>query len=306
MVPVLLSLLLFLGPAVTQETQEGTYSLTFHSIAVSKPTEGSPSFQATGYLNDQAFFHYDSESGKAEPLGPWRQVEGMEDWEKESKRQKARGDFILKNLEDIMSYYKDKGNHTTREKFSCVLRNNSYCGASWTIAYDGQDYIKFNTEIPAWIPLQTEALNTKVKWETEGSVQRAKASLEDECPQMLRRYLQYSKIYLDRQDPPSVSITSQVAPGDTRTLKCLAYNFYPQPISLYWTRAGSVVEAESWGDDFSESDSYQSWMVVKIPSQDRGPYTCHVQHSSLAQPLTVPWKEKQEARGEGSSRSRSQ
>lgn len=99
----------------------GTYSLTFYSIAVSRPTEASPSFQATGYLNDQAFFHYDSESGKAEPLGPWRQVEGMEDWEKESKRQKARGDFILKNLEDIMSYYKDKGQWITdcRVRGSC-------------------------------------------------------------------------------------------------------------------------------------------------------------------------------------------
>lgn len=295
MVPVLLPLLLFLSPAVTQETQDGSYSLTFYSTAVSRSTEASPSFQATGYLNDQAFFHYDSESGKAEPLGPWKQVEGMEDWEEESKRQKARGDFILKNLEDIMSYYKDKGNHTTREKFSCVLRNNSYCGASWKIAYDGQDYIEFNTEIPAWIPLQPEAVNTKVKWETEGSVLRARASMEDECPQKLRRYLQYSKIYLDRQDHPSVSITSQMAPGGTRTLKCLAYNFYPQPISLYWTRASNVVETESQGEDLSESDSYQSWVEVKIPSQDTDPYSCHVQHSSLAQPLVVPWHEGQEA-----------
>ncbi|XP_036082156.1 zinc-alpha-2-glycoprotein isoform X2 [Rousettus aegyptiacus] len=283
MVPVLLCLLLLLSPTVPRETQDGPYSLTFHSIGVSRPAEGLPDFQATGFLNDKPFFHYDSESGKAEPLGPWRQVEGMEDWEKESKLQKARGDFFLKNLKDIINYNKDR------------------------VAYDGQDYIKFDTEIPAWIPLQKAALNTKVKWETEGSVQRAKAYLKEECPQMLRRYLQHSRIYLDQQDPPSVSITSHVGPRNKRTLRCLAYDFYPQPISLYWTRASNVVENELWGDAaLSANGTYQSWVSVKISSQDTGPFSCHVQHSSLAQPLTIPWNERREVRAEDAAESQDQ
>lgn len=36
----------------------------------------------------------------------------MEDWEKESKLQKARGDFFMENLKDIMYYYKDRGQCT--------------------------------------------------------------------------------------------------------------------------------------------------------------------------------------------------
>ncbi|XP_006918709.2 zinc-alpha-2-glycoprotein [Pteropus alecto] len=307
MVPVLFSLLLLLSPAVSQETQDGPYSLSYLYTGVSRPAKGLPGFQATGFLNDQPFFHYDSESGKAEPLGPWKQVEGMEDWEKESKLQKARGDFFLKNLKDIMDYKKDRGNHTFQGRFGCELRNNTYCEAFWRYAYDRRDYIKFNTEIPAWIPLQKAALNTKVKWETEGSVQAAKNYLEDECPQILQKYLQYSKNYLDRQDPPSVSITSYVGPRNKRTLRCLAYNFYPQPISLYWTRASNVVENELWGDvALSENGTYQSWVSVKIPSRDSGPYFCHVQHSSLAQPLTVPWNERQEVRVEDAAESQNQ
>ncbi|XP_070268727.1 zinc-alpha-2-glycoprotein-like [Myotis yumanensis] len=294
MVPVLLSLLLVVGPAVAQDTQDGPYSLTYHSSGISKPKEGFPSFQATGYLNDQAFFHYDSETEKAEPLGPWKQVEGMEDWEELSKFQKARGDFFLKNLKDIMGYYKDTGNHTMEEKYGCKVQNNNYSGAFWTVAYDGRDYIKFNTEIPAWIPLQPEALKTKVKWETEGSVHRAKAALEEDCTRKLQKYLQFSRPFLDRQDPPSVSITSHVDQGNIRTLKCVADNFYPKPISMYWTQADSVVEIKSWGEGpLSENGTYQSWVAVKIPSSDRGPYSCHVQHSSLAQPGTVTWNKSQ-------------
>lgn len=103
-----------------------------------------------------------------------------------------------------------------------------------------------------------------------------------------------------------MSITSHMLPEHKRTLKCLAYDFYPQPISLYWTRAGNVVEAESWGEDVTANGSYQSWVVVKVPSQDRHPYSCHIQHSSLAQPRTVPWNERQEARAEGDSGSAGQ
>ncbi|EQB77915.1 hypothetical protein CB1_000537018 [Camelus ferus] len=107
MAPVLLSLLLLLGPAVPEETQAGPYSLRFLYTGLSRPSKGFPSFQATAYLNDQPFFHYDSEGRKAEPLGPWSQVEGMEDWEKESELQKAREDIFMVTLKDIMDHYKD-------------------------------------------------------------------------------------------------------------------------------------------------------------------------------------------------------
>lgn len=35
-------------------------------------------------------------------------MEGIEDWEKESKLQKAREDIFMVTLKDIMEYYKDK------------------------------------------------------------------------------------------------------------------------------------------------------------------------------------------------------
>ena len=111
-------------------------------------------------------------------------------------------------MTDFWGVWVDAGNHIMQEKIGCELRNNSYCRAFWIIAYDGRDYIEFNTEIPAWIALHPVALKTKLKWETEGSVQRAKAYLEEECPRMLQNYLQYSKTFLDRQGTyPVLSIS---------------------------------------------------------------------------------------------------
>uniref|UniRef100_A0A8I3S4T9 MHC class I-like antigen recognition-like domain-containing protein n=1 Tax=Canis lupus familiaris TaxID=9615 RepID=A0A8I3S4T9_CANLF len=177
------------------------YSLSFFYTGLSRPSDGFPSFQATAYLNDQDFFHYDSETGKAIPRYPWSQMEGIEDWEKESKLQKAREDIFMVTLKDIMEYYKDKeGSHTFQGMFGCELQNNKNSGAFWRYAYDGRNFIEFNKEIPAWVPQDPAALNTKKKWEAEEVyVQRAKAYLEEECPVMLQRYLEYGKTYLDRQ-----------------------------------------------------------------------------------------------------------
>ncbi|XP_063564676.1 zinc-alpha-2-glycoprotein-like [Gorilla gorilla gorilla] len=114
MVPVLLSLLHLLGPAVPQETQDhevfsfaGHYSLTYLYTGLSRPGKGTHRLQGTVFLNGRAFFHYNSEDRKAEPLGPWRHVEGVEDWEKQSQLQKAREDIFMETLKDIVEYYND-------------------------------------------------------------------------------------------------------------------------------------------------------------------------------------------------------
>lgn len=93
----------------------GPYSLSFFYTGLSRPRDGFPSFQATAYLNDQDFFHYDSEDRKAIPSYPWSQMEGIEDWEKESELQKAREDIFMVTLKDIMDYYKDKEGERTED-----------------------------------------------------------------------------------------------------------------------------------------------------------------------------------------------
>lgn len=293
MVPVLLSLPLLLGPTVLQET--GSYSLIFLYTGLSRPSKGLPRFQATAFLNDQAFFHYNSNSGKAEPVEPWSHVEGMEDWEKESQLQRAREEIFLVTLKDIMDYYKDStGSHTFQGMFGCEITNNRSSGAVWRYAYDGEDFIEFNKEIPAWIPLDPAAANTKLKWEAEKVyVQRAKAYLEEECPTMLKKYLNYSRSHLDRTDPPTVKITSRVAPGRNRIFRCLAYDFYPQRISLHWNHASKKLASEPERGVFPNGNgTYLSWVEVEVPPQDRDPFVCHIEHKGLSQSLSVQWDEK--------------
>lgn len=219
----------------------------------------------------------------------------MEDWEKESQLQRAREEIFLVTLKDIMDYYEDStGSHTFQGMFGCEITNNRSSGAVWRYAYDGEDFIEFNKEIPAWIPLDPAAANTKLKWEAEKVyVQRAKAYLEEECPTMLKKYLTYSRSHLDRTDPPTVKITSRVAPGRNRIFRCLAYDFYPQRISLHWNQASKKLASEPERGVFPNGNgTYLSWMEVEVPPQNRDPFVCHIEHKGLSQSLSVQWDEK--------------
>lgn len=225
----------------------------------------------------------------------------MEDWEKESQLQRAREEIFLVTLKDIMDYYKDsEGSHTFQGMFGCKISNNRSSGAFWRYAYDGQNFIEFNKEIPAWIPLDPAAANTKLKWEAEKIyTQRAKAYLEEECPTMLKRYLSYSTSYLDQKAPPTVTITSRFAPGGNRIFRCLAYDFYPPRISLSWNRASKMLALESEKGVFPNGNStYLSWVEVEVPRQDGDPYFCHIEHSGLSQSLLVQWDETKKAKVE--------
>ncbi|KAL0605437.1 LOW QUALITY PROTEIN: Zinc-alpha-2-glycoprotein [Plecturocebus cupreus] len=91
-------------PALASQSR---YSLTYVYTGLSKPVGDIPKFQAFGFLNDLSFFEYDSKDRRSQPLGPWRQVEGMEDWEQDSQLQKAREDIFMETLNDIMEYYND-------------------------------------------------------------------------------------------------------------------------------------------------------------------------------------------------------
>ncbi|XP_053413611.1 zinc-alpha-2-glycoprotein-like [Nycticebus coucang] len=300
-VPVLLLLLLLLCPAVPEKTQPCNYTLTYLYIGQSMPSEDSPRFQATGFLNDKEFLNYNSKDRKAKPQGPWKDVEEMEDWEKESQLQQAREAIFMDTLKDIMAFYNDSnGSHTFQGRFGCELQNNRSIGAFWKYAYDGKDFIEFNKEIPAWVPLDPAAWNTKKKWEAEEVyVHRAKAYLEKECPDLLRGYLNYSRHILDQQDPPSILVTSRETPEKTSILKCQAYDYYPEEINLYWTQAGEVQESESRGEVLPSGDGkYLSSIELSVLPQDEDIYFCSVEHSALAQPLSVSWDGRQEAGAE--------
>uniref|UniRef100_A0A8D2F374 MHC class I-like antigen recognition-like domain-containing protein n=1 Tax=Theropithecus gelada TaxID=9565 RepID=A0A8D2F374_THEGE len=231
MVAVLLSHLQIVRIVVSFFSFAGHYSLTYLYTGLSRPSKGTHRLQGTVFLNDCAFFHYNSEDGK--------------DWEKQNQLQKAREDIFMETLNNIMEYYNNSsGSHALQERFGCEIQNNRSTGVFWKNACDGKDYVEFNKEIPAWVPLVPEAQNTKQKWEAEPVyVQQAKANLKEECPETLQKCLKYSKNILDRQRTHCFLLPSTEL-GKTNMISAglrLGERRTPKPTEM-WENTGKCTE----------------------------------------------------------------
>lgn len=156
----------------------------------------------------------------------------------------------------------------------------------------------------AWEKAQTLSSFTKVSWRSQigwSSRQLGVKAWKEKVHLKLPMCTHYPST-----DPPTVTITSRPTPGRNRIFKCLAYDFYPQGISLHWNQAGKMPASESRGVFPSGNGTYLSWVEVEVPAQDRDPYFCHVEHSGLSQSLSVQWDEAKRAKAESKVATRPQ
>ncbi|XP_031820810.1 class I histocompatibility antigen, Gogo-OKO alpha chain isoform X1 [Sarcophilus harrisii] len=295
------ALFLLTALAALAETRAGSHSMRYFDTAVSRPGLGEPRFLAVGYVDDQQFVRFDSDSASQseEPRAPW--MEKVKDvdpgyWERNTQISKENAQIYRVGLQTLRGYYNQSegGAHTFQRMYGCeVSPELSFQRGFLQFAYDGQDYIALDTETLTWTAAQNEAVNTKRKWEAERSIaERDKAYLEETCVLWLKKYLEMGKESLQRADAPSARVTRHSTPSGEVTLQCRAQDFYPSEISLAWLRDG---EEQHQDTEFIETrpagdGTFQKWAAVGVPSGQEGRYTCRVQHEGLPEPLTLKWE----------------
>ncbi|XP_072505335.1 class I histocompatibility antigen, Gogo-OKO alpha chain-like isoform X1 [Notamacropus eugenii] len=292
--------LLLLGTLALPETWAGPHSLRYFNTAMTRPGLGKPRFLAVGYVDDQQFMSFDSDSPSQglEPRVAWMErveQEEPEFWERRSGICKAETQFFRGTLESLLSLNQSSGGvHTIQRLNGCeVSPDLTFQRGFIQYAYDGQDYLALDTETYKWTAAVPEAVNIKQKWEADGNiVKRWKAYLNEECVRRLKKYLEAGKETLMRKNPPSARVTRHTAPHGEVTLRCRAQDFYPKEISLIWLRDG---EEQPQDTEFIETrpagdGTFQKWADVVMTSGQEDKYTCQVQHEGLSEPLTLQWE----------------
>ncbi|XP_068922174.1 RLA class I histocompatibility antigen, alpha chain 11/11-like [Petaurus breviceps papuanus] len=293
--------LLLLGTLAVPATWAGSHSLRYFDTAVTRPGLGEPRFFSVGYMDDQQFVRFDSDSAsqREEPRAAWiKEVEREvpEYWERETRICRETAQVYRVGLESLRGYFNQSvgGVHTFQTMYGCeVTPELRFRRGFDQYAYDGQDYIALDTETYTWNVALPPAVNTKRKWEADRSIaEGAKAYLEEECVLWLKKYLEMGKETLQRADPPSARVTRHAAPHGEVTLRCRAQDFYPEHISLTWLRDGQeqlqdmeFIETRPAGDG-----TFQKWTAVDVTPGQEGEYTCRVQHEGLPKPLTLQWE----------------
>nr|AAC37315.1 MHC class I protein [Notamacropus rufogriseus] len=293
--------LLLLGALALPDTWAGHHSLRYFHTAVTGPGLGEPRFVSVGYVDDQPFMSFDTDSPgqREEPRGPWMDSmkhEEPEFWERQTWIHRATAQNYRVGLENLRGYFNQSagGVHSFQRMSGCeVSPELTFQRGFDQHAYDGRDYIALDMETLTWTAAVTPAMNTKRKWEADRSYTEGwKIYLEEECVQWLKKYLEMGKETLMRTDPPSARVTRHTAPHGEVTLRCRAQDFYPKEISLTWLRNG---EEQPQDTEFIETrpagdGTFQKWAAVEVTSGQEGRYTCRVQHEGLSEPLTLQWE----------------
>ncbi|XP_029797549.1 H-2 class I histocompatibility antigen, Q10 alpha chain-like isoform X2 [Suricata suricatta] len=272
----------------------GTHSLHYHYLALSEPGPGLPQFLAVGYVDDQPFIHYDSHVDRATPQAPWMAAVDAQYWETEAQKQRAWAKVQQVETWTVMGYHNhSRGMHSTQRMFGCEIQEDGRTSSFWQFGFDGQDHLSLDLETLSWVSAKPVAVQTKRWWETERCyAEYDKAYLEGLCLTSLRRYLELGSQSLTRKEPPTVQVTRHTADDGGITLRCWAWGFYPQDISLsWWLGEEELVQETEYVEIRPSGDgTYQTWTAVRVPARMENGYICHVRHSSLNHTLTVAWE----------------
>ncbi|XP_072463096.1 class I histocompatibility antigen, Gogo-OKO alpha chain-like isoform X2 [Notamacropus eugenii] len=274
--------------------------MRYFYTTMTRPGLGEPRYLEVGYVDDQLFVSFDTNSPgqRMEPRAAWMERVEQEDpeyWERETRRARANAQTSGVSLENIRGYFNQSagGVHTLQGMYGCeVSPELTFQRGFYQDAYDGRDYISLDLQTLTWRTAVPQAVNTKRKWEERSEAEGLKGYLEETCVTWLKKHLKMGKDTLMRTDPPSARVTRHTGPFGEVTLRCRAQDFYPKDISLTWLRDGEehpqdteFIETRPAGDG-----SFQKWAAVDVTSGQEDKYTCRVQHKGLSEPLTLQWE----------------
>ncbi|XP_025032979.1 H-2 class I histocompatibility antigen, Q9 alpha chain-like [Python bivittatus] len=79
-----------------------SHSMKYFFTSMSDPSQGLPHFVIPGYVDDQVFVYYDSNTRKMQPRVSWMEEVGKEDpqyWETQTQRARGNEEVFRANLE---------------------------------------------------------------------------------------------------------------------------------------------------------------------------------------------------------------
>ncbi|XP_067468564.1 major histocompatibility complex class I-related gene protein-like [Thunnus thynnus] len=108
--------------------------------------------------------------------------------------------------------------------------------------YDGEDFIAFDLKTLTWIAPKQQAVITKHKWDKDRAQnERWNYYLTQQCPELVKRYLDLGKSSLLRTELPSVSLLQKTP---SSPVSCHATGLYPHRAMMFWRKDGEELHED--------------------------------------------------------------
>ncbi|KAM5146413.1 zinc-alpha-2-glycoprotein-like [Mantella aurantiaca] len=251
-------------------------------------------FQSMTYVDDQEIMTCNKKKFICRPVASWmKNKEDASYWKNEhdlfSYWQKA----FYENLQLLKHWHNNTDGLLVLQLWhGCEMQNDST--AHYHYGFEGRDYPLFDTIRTAWDPIMLNAQisdeRRNIKRDIMESVQSYLGKI---CPDTLKKYVDYGKDKLEWKVPPEVMVQDKVTERVMR-LQCLAYGFHPRAVDVKWVRNGEdhVPSYEITPILPHPDGTYQIKVSVEVPTSEQDTYSCHVDHSSLEEEITMLWNPK--------------
>ncbi|KAM9326376.1 major histocompatibility complex class I-related gene protein-like [Gastrophryne carolinensis] len=180
-------------------------------------------------------------------------------------------------------------------RFVCeIFKDNTTSGVE-EFAAQGKDFIfldNMKQKFMASVNDDITATELVEEWNRRvGSVKRQFYYKDTKCIQWLRLYLDHKEDHLLQNVPPEVKVWGRQS-GEVTTLHCLVYGFHPRDIDVKWMKNQTVrISTNEDAPILPHPDgTYQTRASMEVPTWESYSYSCHVDHSSLDEPLIVKYE----------------
>uniref|UniRef100_A0A3Q3NIW9 Major histocompatibility complex class I-related gene protein-like n=1 Tax=Labrus bergylta TaxID=56723 RepID=A0A3Q3NIW9_9LABR len=277
--------LLLLGSKVSMHSLKMFYTASYE-------VTNFPEFVIVGMVDDFQIDYYDSNTKRVEPRQDWMNKVTDDDadfWEWLTERAVVAQHVFKVNLDNLKRRFNQTGGvHIVQVMYGCEWDDETGDVNGYDqYGYDGEDFIVLDTKTMTWVAAQQQAVFIKQEWNKD------KAELEDlknyytnECPDWLKKYVNYGRSSLMRTNLPTVSLL-QKTPSSRVT--CHATGFYPNRATMFWRKDGEELHKDvDKGEILPNHDgSFQISADLQLPSDDWGKYDCVFQLSGVKEDIVT-------------------
>ncbi|KAE8588411.1 hypothetical protein XENTR_v10022521 [Xenopus tropicalis] len=281
-----ISLVFLLGfPAV----YSGSPTLQYYITMLSTAYPGLPQFSIIAFVDDVRYGRYNSDTRRAEPLIQSLMVfsEQLESLTKLAQQTELTQKLFMTLIMDLLNKTYDI-NYVFQIQAACVLHEDGTVDICKDTALDGKQLLVFDKERVEIVPVTQEAVLLAQWVNKQGYAKKYKIFMENECTQHLPSFLPCIKSYLDKK-VPHVKLSG--SESGTK-LHCRVYGFYPRDVEVKWIKNGrDEIHSEEAAQILPNPDgTYQIRVSVGVTPEGGATYSCHIDHSSLENPLVVPFE----------------
>ncbi|XP_065804189.1 major histocompatibility complex class I-related gene protein-like [Labrus bergylta] len=273
------------------DTTAEMHSLKMFYTASSEVTN-FPEFVIVGMVDDFQIDYYDSNTKRVEPRQDWMNKVTDDDadfWEWLTERAVVAQHVFKVNLDNLKRRFNQTGGvHIVQVMYGCEWDDETGDVNGYDqYGYDGEDFIVLDTKTMTWVAAQQQAVFIKQEWNKD------KAELEDlknyytkECPDWLKKYVNYGRSSLMRTNLPTVSLL-QKTPSSRVT--CHATGFYPNRAMMFWRKDGEELHEDVDNGEIlpNHDGSFQISADLQLPSDDWGKYDCVFQLSGVKEDIVT-------------------